>query len=136
MNADMTPLRWFVATCVAAMAAALTATLIVCAAAGRGAPVALVFSPGILLIALMFTAPHALVLGLFGIALRGRLRWWLAMPAGAVIGVGPIAFLLRHGFSSPLPTARTELATILTFCAVCGAVGGLAFWNQVQRTGS
>ena len=80
-----------------------------------------------LLVVVLFGFPialaHAALLGLpayFLMRRRWRLRWWLAVPAGGVIGALPSFVLWRDGVTS-----------LMLFA--CGALGGLVFW-LVART--
>ena len=115
--------------------ARLSAALLAAAVAAP-APLALIltFSEpaailGALLMVTLFGFPialvHAALLGLPAYLLmrrRWRLRWWHAVPAGALIGALP----------SLLLWGDTQSALLLF---ACGALGGLIFW-LVARTPS
>jgi hypothetical protein len=81
---------------------------------------------GALFLAVLFGFPIALVhAGLLGVPAyllmrrRWPLKWWNAVPAGAMIGGLPAYLLWQDGKAALL-------------FAACGAVGGLTFWFMAR----
>lgn len=119
---------------VGTVAAGAAATLVLTILAGPAAWIALLFSPVILCFAIIYAAPHALLLGFPAASLLGRrwpVTWWNATLSGVAIGAAPTALMLYVSNPGGVRGGDTGTWSIIGFCAAMGAVGGLAFYLKL-----